>query len=120
MLNAEGHVTEGATSNVFIVTAGKVRTSPLTSGLLGGITRRAVLRLCAEQGIPCAEEALSPEDLAAADEVFISSSLKQVMPISRLDGKPVAGGHPGPLTLRLLAAYRAAVRAETGVEPESE
>jgi branched-chain amino acid aminotransferase len=118
MLNAEGHVTECSTSNVFLVSSGNVVTPGLASGLLSGITRRTVLELCAREGIPCAEREVSPEELRAADEVFITSALKQVLPVTRVDEKPVGTGRAGPVTLRLLAAYRTAGEAETGVPAE--
>jgi branched-chain amino acid aminotransferase len=117
MLNAEGHVTEGCTSNVFIVEDGVVLTPPLSEGLLSGITRKVVLEICARDGRPCREEAFGPDDLRGADEVFLTSTLKQVMPVGRVDGRPVGGGTAGPTTLALLGAYRAQVKAETGVDP---
>jgi branched-chain amino acid aminotransferase len=120
MLNVEGHVTEGSTSNVFAVRDGVVLTSPVDSGLLGGITRMTLLQLCGQEGIPAEERPLLPEELATADELFITSTLKQVMPVTRLDGRAVGDGRAGAITRRLLAAYRAAVEKETGVTPESE
>lgn len=120
MLNVEGQVTEGATSNVFIVRHGVVATPPVDSGLLGGITRMSLLDLCRDEGIPAEERALGPGELRTADEIFISSTLKQVMPITTFDGERVGGGTCGPVTRRLLDAYRAAVEAETGVRPEAE
>jgi branched-subunit amino acid aminotransferase/4-amino-4-deoxychorismate lyase len=95
-----------------------VTTAPLSVGLLSGITRRTVIELCASLGIRLREERFTPEELRAADEVFITSSLKQVMPIGQVDGSPVGEGRIGPVTERLLNAYREAVSSDTGVVPE--
>lgn len=117
MLNPAGEVAEGTTSNVFAVAGGRVATPPLSAGLLGGITRGVVLEACSRLGVPCSERTLTPEELRSSDEVFITSALKQVMPITRIDGRRVGTGTIGPTTRRLLSAYREAVEAETGVVP---
>lgn len=118
MCNAEGHVAEGTTSNLFFVKDGALRTAPLSVGLLSGITRRAVLELAGELGVPVHEERFQAEELLAADECFITSSLKQVMPITRIDDRSVGDGRVGPVTSGLLEGYRRLVREETGVEPD--
>jgi branched-chain amino acid aminotransferase len=111
MCNAEGHLTEMTTSNVFLVTNGVYRTPAMEAGLLRGITRTQLLDLIARNGWECREEDLTPEDLTSADEVFITSTLKGVMPVTRVDGSPVGDGKPGPLTKRLHAAQKADVAA---------
>ena len=109
LLNQDGQVAEGASTNVFLVKNGVVMTPPLDAGILQGITREVVLELARGAGVPVREEAVSPEALGQADEIFITSSTREVMPACVLDGRPVGAGRPGPITLRLLEAYRAAV-----------
>jgi branched-chain amino acid aminotransferase len=107
MLNANGDVAEGAGSNVFVVENGTLVTPPLDAGILPGVTRAVVLERAQSLGIPTREGALRVSDLLAADEAFVTSSLKEVAPIRTIDGDPVGTGQPGPITLRLLADYRA-------------
>jgi len=106
LLNDLGEVAEGASSNVFVVKAGRVSTPPLDAGILSGITRRIVLDLCRELGIPAREETLIAADLFAADEVFITSTTKEAAPVRTVDGKLVGAGGPGPVHQRILQAYR--------------
>ena len=106
LLNDGGEVAEGASSNVFVVKGGRVSTPPLAAGILSGITRRLVLDLCREAGIPASEETLSVADLLDADEVFITSTTKEAAPVTAIDGKPVGSGKPGPVHKRILQAYR--------------
>jgi branched-chain amino acid aminotransferase len=105
MCNAEGHVVEGSTSNVFVVQGGRVRTPVLEDGLLDGITRGRVIELCAAAGFPCEETHLLPGDLRAADEAFLTSSIRGVLPITLVDGAPIGGGKPGPVSLELMRRY---------------
>jgi len=106
LLNDLGEVAEGASSNVFVVKAGRVSTPPLDAGILSGITRRIVLDLCRGLGIPAREETLIAADLFAADEVFITSTTKEAAPVRTVDGKLVGAGGPGPVHQRILQAYR--------------
>lgn len=106
LLNDRDEVAEGASANVFIVKAGTVTTPPLSAGLLPGVTRQLVLEIGRGLGIPMREETVRVEDLRGADEAFITSTLKEAVPVRTVDGKPVGEGRPGPVTLRLLKAYR--------------
>ena len=106
MLNDRGEVAEGASSNVFLVRGGVLVTPPLHAGILAGITREVLLQLAHTLGIPAHEESFGLAELFAADEVFITSSLKEATPVATIDGRPVGTGRPGPVTLRLLAAFR--------------
>jgi branched-chain amino acid aminotransferase len=115
LLNAEGRLTEGASSNLFVVAAGRLRTPALAEGLLRGITRDAVIDLARAASIPVEEEALQPEALRQADEAFLTSTLKGVLPIRRVDGWPVADGRPGRVTRRLMQAYDELTEAETKI-----
>jgi branched-chain amino acid aminotransferase len=111
LLNDLGEVAEGASSNVFVVKSGRAATPPLEAGILSGITRRLILDLCRELGVPAREETLLVADLFAADEVFITSTTKEAEPVRTIDGKPVASGRPGPVHRRILQAYREYARS---------
>jgi branched-chain amino acid aminotransferase len=106
LLNASGDVAECASSNVFVVKEGVVRTPPLEAGILAGITREVVLELCRDLDIRCREETLTTDGLLRANEVFITSSLKEVAAVTEVDGQRIGNGRPGPVTLRLLRAFR--------------
>jgi branched-chain amino acid aminotransferase len=106
LLNEAGDVAEGASANVFIVKGGAVLTPHLRAGILAGITRELILEIGRGLGIPMREEPLRAADLLGADEAFITSTLKEVVPVRSVDGAPVGDGRPGPVTLRLLQAYR--------------
>ena len=99
---ADGSVAEGASSNVFIVAGGVVRTPPLEVGILDGITRAKVIALCREGGIPVEEGRMTPDELRGADEIFITSATRAVLPVTRVDERPVGTGTPGPVTRRLM------------------
>jgi branched-chain amino acid aminotransferase len=106
MLNTEGNVAEGTADNIFIVTRGEVRTPPLLDGALGGITRGAVLDLAREAGIPASERSFGPDELHGADEVFLTGTGAEIMPVVGVDGRTIGTGKPGRITLALLAAFR--------------
>lgn len=105
-VRADGTVTEAYASNVFIVKDGKVYTHPADNHILGGITRFFVLRLCRELGLPVEERRFSKEEMMAADEVMVTNSVHEIRAIIRIDGQPIADGHAGPVSQRLLKAYR--------------
>lgn len=95
ILLRDGIVTEGAASNVFIVHDSVIKTPPKDGRLLPGITRDLVLELLAGAGIPCAETRFGREDLMTAEEVWITSSTWEIVPVIRLDDRPVGNGKPG-------------------------
>lgn len=105
MCNADGRMVEGSTSNIFVVSGGRIRTPALDDGLLAGITRRRVFELAAAAGHPIEEAHLLPEDLRTAEEAFITSSVRGVLPITRVDAQPVGDGRPGRLTRELMGLY---------------
>ena len=109
LLNTRGEVAEGAGSNVFIVKGGRLLTPPLSCGLLAGITRELILEIAVAEGLPHEERVLYPADLQSADELFVTSTLKELAPVVTLDGTPVGTGRPGPMTQALLKAYRARI-----------
>lgn len=113
VVGAHGELIEGATSNLFVARGGELVTPPLSSGILAGITRAAILRLAAQLGIPCREQSITSADLYGADEAFITSTVRELVPVVRADGSAVGRGVPGPLYGRLLTAYRQLARAHT-------
>ena len=106
MCGPDGRIAEGSTSNVFAVRAGRLATPALATGLLPGITRQRVIELAAGAGIATDEGDLYPDDVRGADEVFITSSIRGVMPVTTLDGAPVKDGAPGPITRQLMDLYQ--------------
>lgn len=109
LLDRDGFVTEGPGFNVFLVQGGRVLTPD--RGCLEGITRASVLDLCAREGVPAAIAPLRREDLDAADEVFCATTAGGVMPVARVGARILGNDRPGPLSLRLKAAYWEAHRA---------
>lgn len=111
LLNAEGHVTEGTTFNLFYVKRGILASSPLDIGILDGITRRELIALTAELAIPYREVRFPKERLYEADEVFLASSIKEVFPVTRIDDRVIRNGLPGPLTQKLAEAFSLKVKS---------
>ena len=110
MCNPDGSVAEGATSNLFVIKDGVAHTPSLASGLLAGLTRELVLRLLREiLGIETHERQILAAELQTADELFLTSSVRGVMPVTTLDGRVLGEGGAGPLTRRVLDAYDAAL-----------
>jgi branched-chain amino acid aminotransferase len=106
ILGSRGEVLEGATSNVFAVRSGELHTPPISAGILEGITRHVVIELAAGLGIVCHERELLPDDLLGADEVFLTSSIRELVPVVRVEQARIADGAPGPVFAALLDAYR--------------
>jgi branched-chain amino acid aminotransferase group I len=106
LLNSHGFVAEGSASNVFLVRSSKLLTPSVRSGALPGITRQVVLELATAVGLEVKETEIEPAALFDAAEVFLTSSIKEVMSLTRLDGRPIGFGRPGPLTERLHRLYR--------------
>lgn len=112
LLNVDGEVAEGAGSNVFAVRGGTLATPPLSAGILPGVTRALVLEQAAALGIPVSEDAMRVSDFLGAEEAFLTSTLKEVLPIRAIDGRPVGEGRPGLVTRRILSAYREYARSQ--------
>lgn len=96
-----GVVTEGTSSNAYIVKDGKVITRGLSNSILAGCTRHALFRLARDHGIVIEERAFTPDEAYAADEAFLTSASQFVMPIVEIDGRRIGGGQPGPVVRRL-------------------
>lgn len=114
LLDTAGHLSEASASNLFIVHGRAVVTPPAECGVLPGITRACVLELCVELGFECEARVAEREELATATELFATSSLREIAPIVRVDGRAVGAGVPGAVTSALQRAFEGLVRRECG------
>jgi len=106
MLNAQGHLTECTTSNIFFIRHGTLCTPSVACGILDGITRGVILTLAKEQGLKTEESAYTPEALRQADECFLTNTTMELMPVRDVDQHLVGSGKPGPITLSLRQTFR--------------
>ena len=105
LMHEDGVVTEGGSSNVWIVQEGMLRTRPLSNSILAGITRDVTMQLAYELGMPVDERAFTVDDALEADECFMTSATSFVLPVTRIDGKTIGHGTPGRCTLAVRNAY---------------
>jgi D-alanine transaminase len=112
ILVRDGHVTEGSVSNVFCVINGAVVTSPTDPSILPGITRAATLELIRREGIRLVERVVGVEELRRAEEVFLTGTTVEIVPVVAVDGAAIGKGLPGPVAQRLAQGFAAMVRAE--------
>lgn len=106
LLDGQGCVTEGGSSNAWIVDGeGRLVTRPLGREILGGITRSVIIELARSEGIEVVERPFTLEEALAAREAFLTSTTSLVLPVTSIDGRPVANGHPGTVTRRLARRY---------------
>jgi len=108
ILTEDGRICEGATSNIFWAAAGRICTAAPEANFLCGITRAVVVEICGRLGIEVDEGLFRPSELARADEVFITNSIMEIMPVAAVDARPIGNG-PGKLTARLRQEYAAEV-----------
>jgi branched-chain amino acid aminotransferase len=106
MLNHKGEVAECTGDNIFLVKNGILRTPPIDAGILEGITRNAVMDLARQAGITVQEIALTRHDVYAADEVFLTGTAAEVIPVVKCDGRPIGAGKPGPMTRQLREKFQ--------------
>ncbi len=106
MLNKDGYVAEGTGDNIFIVKNNGIVTPPTTAGILIGITRNVVIELANEAGTTVKEEQLTRDDLYNADECFLTGTAAEIIPVVNIDGRKIASGKPGKVTLNLLRKYQ--------------
>lgn len=106
MLNSQGYVTECVVDNFFAVKGGIIYTPPTNAGALDGITRQVVFKLCSELGIEIKEENLSLVQCYTAEECFLTGTAAEIAPITYIDERPIAGGTPGPITMKLMQAFK--------------
>jgi branched-chain amino acid aminotransferase len=110
LLTRDGYVCECSADNLFVVTGGEVWTPAAHLGLLRGVTRDVVLALAREAGLPAAERVFTLHDVYAADECFLTGTGAEVGPVVEVDGRRIGDGRPGPVTARLVTAFRELAR----------
>lgn len=111
VLNHEGYVAECTADNIFIIKKGRILTPPVSAGALGGITRRAVMDLAGGMGTPIEEANLTRYDLWVADEVFLTGTAAEVVPVREIDGRVIGSGSIGPKTREFLQAFHHLTRS---------
>ena len=112
MLNDQGYVAECTADNIFIVHKGEVITPASSQGALNGITRSTILDIAQEVEVPIREANMTRYDVWCADECFLTGTGAEVIPVTKLDGRQIGSGKPGPITQRILESFRRRVRAE--------
>lgn len=117
MLDTEGYIAEGSAENIFLVKDGALLT-PDTTSALDGITRRTIMQLAKDFGIPVIERRLTRDELYIADEAFFTGTAAEVMPIRECDARAIGEGRRGPITEKLQSAYAALVRGQRGEYPQ--
>ncbi len=119
MLDSDGRITEGSTSNLFVVQGGRLITPPSEVGILEGVTRSVIFEVAQAEGIPVEERHLLPADLLGADEAMITSSVREIVPAVRVgiddEEHLLGGGKVGPVVRRITAAFRAWARRSVGL-----
>lgn len=113
LLNAKGYVSECTSSNIFLIKRGRLRTPALSEGLMPGVTRKKVMNLARRLKIPVQESVMGLKEIEVSDEVFITSTLKGIMPVASLGKKRIGSQIPGLLTKRLMDAYEARLRMKS-------
>lgn len=106
MLNEQGNVAECTGDNIFIIKDGTVYTPLVSDGCLDGITRRVALSICQDLGIPAIERTLNSYDVMTADECFLTGTAAEVIPVTKLDGRPLGTGIPGVVTQRIRSEFQ--------------
>ncbi len=110
LLDVDGYVTEASGQNLFIVRDGVVKTAPVSSSILPGITRDTIIVMCREAGLTVLEEKFTRDEMYIADEVFLTGTASEVTPVREVDQRPVGTGRPGPISQQLQERYIALVR----------
>ena len=112
MLNEQGYVAECTGDNVFIIKNGEVCTPTISSGALDGITRRAVMEIIQTMGIKCHEVTMTRYDMYTADECFLTGTAAEALPAVMLDTRPIGSGKPGPITAKIIEAFKKVANSE--------
>jgi branched-chain amino acid aminotransferase len=112
MYNHQGYVAECTGDNIFLVREGRVQTPPMTAGVLEGITRNAVIELIARRELPFRDMELTRQDVYIADECFLTGTAAEVIPVTKIDGRPIGPGQPGPVTRQLIADFKELVNSQ--------
>lgn len=107
LLNSDGFVAECTADNVFVIHKGRLMTPSLSAGALHGITRNTVLECAAALGVPTSEPLLSRYEVYISDEMFLTGTAAEIVPVVKVDGRTIGTGKPGPITRQLIEAFRA-------------
>jgi D-alanine transaminase len=110
LVTADGTITEGSHTSIFAVQGGRILATPLGPQILPGITRGLVVKLAARAGIAIEERSAKLTELDAIDEMFLTGTTSEVLPVTQVDGRPIGNGRPGPVTAKLVATYAEYVR----------
>lgn len=110
-LTPDGYVSDGTRSNIYFVLGNKVLTPPAEVGIIAGITRSLVLEIASEEDIKIWEKKFTPFEIRTAEEAFITSTTRGILPVTRIDGNAVGSGNVGPITTRLMTAFRKTVES---------
>jgi branched-chain amino acid aminotransferase len=111
-VNTEGYVAEGSGDNVFVVKRGAILTPPTYIGALRGITRDFIIQIAREEGYEVREEPFTRHDVYVADEVFLTGTAAEMIPVVKVDGRVIGNGRPGVITGKLLELFRKRVVQE--------
>src|SRR5581483_2540633 len=111
MLNEQGHVAECTGDNIFVLKRGHLITPPISAGGLRGITREVVFQIAGEFGIKVTEPEMTRYDIYTADECFLTGTAAEIIPVVKLDQRPIGDGKPGPVTARFIARFRELTQA---------
>jgi len=114
ILNEQDKLAEGSTANIFLVKDGGLITPSVASGALPGITGEVVRELAHSMGIDIVQREVPDHEIISAEEIFRTSSILEIMPITWINGHPISSAKPGPITNKIISAYRELVRRETG------
>jgi branched-chain amino acid aminotransferase len=110
MLNHKGEVAECTGDNIFLVADGGLLTPSVDAGILEGITRNVVIRLARDAGLAVRETPLTKHDVYIADECFLTGSAAEIVPVVKVDSRPIGDGKPGPITRDLTRRFKACLR----------
>jgi len=105
LLDRNGFVSEGSAENLFIVKNGRISTPPMTAGILPGVTRQTIIDLAGDLGYPIVERNITPYELFSADEVFLTGTAAEVVPVREISSRPIGSGERGPVTARLAEEF---------------
>ncbi|MGH9870544.1 MAG: branched-chain-amino-acid transaminase [Candidatus Polarisedimenticolia bacterium] len=112
MLNDSGYVAEGAADNIWVLQEGVLCTPPTHVGILEGITRKVLMEICEENGIPWREKNMVVHDLVKADEIFLCGTGAELVPVVEIDGRVIGSGKPGPVFERMLKLFHARTQTD--------
>ncbi len=112
MLNMEGRVAEATGDNIFLINSGELTTPPTSEGALPGITRGAVMELAKEMGLPCRQSVMTLYDVYNSEEAFLTGTAAEVIPMVTCDRRTIGNGKPGPITEKIIKAFRELVKTD--------